>query len=160
MILKLFGGGFLVLAGVLFGHCRLSALRARERTLRELSSALGFMQNELTLLQTPLPQIFEKQRSCLFFRLLTAGFGTEATETLWRRAAMSLDLPAEAAAALSGLGCVIGRYDAARQVAEIEIVRSQLSDSADRLSEEIAARGKSFTGLGAAAGAMLAVILF
>ena len=150
MILKFFGGGFLVLAGSLLGHCRLSALRTQVRSLRELSTALGFMQNEL----------FEKQRSCLFFRLLTAGFGTEATETLWRRAAMSLDLPAEAAVALSGLGCVIGRYDAARQAAEIEIVRSQLSDSADRLSEEIAARGKSFTGLGAAAGAMLAVILF
>ena len=62
--------------------------------------------------------------------------------------------------ALAGLGAVMGRYDAERQAAELALVRQRLSDSAQALEREIIARGRHYAGLGAAAGAILAVMLF
>ena len=118
------------------------------------------MESELTALQTPLPEIFEKLKSEKFFALLSAGFSTEPTERLWRRAAAELALDAACETALAALGTVIGRYDAFRQAAEIAAVRMRLNERAAALEAEIAGRGKRLPGLGAALGAMAAALLF
>ena len=160
LTLRLLGGGLLVLAGALLGGSGAAALRTEARTLRSISAALGIFESELTALLTPLPDIFQKLRGERFFELLSAGFGTEPTERLWRRAAETLDIDAECVRALADLGAVIGRYDAARQAAEISAVRSRLDARAAQLAEEIAGRGRRLPGLGAALGAMAAVLLF
>ncbi len=158
--LRLLGGGLLVLSGALFGYGGTSALRERARALRALSAALGLLESELILRRTPLPEIFERLRGERFFALFAAGFGAEPTERLWRRAAAALELDDAATRARAGLGAVIGRYDAARQAAEIAAVRARLTEQAAEAERELAARGRRLPGLGAALGAMAAILLF
>ena len=160
LTMKLLGGGFLILAGTLLGGSGTAAMRRELRETRSLSASLGIMESELTALQTPLPEIFEKLKSERFFSLLSAGFGTEPTERLWRRAAAELELDAACETALAELGAVIGRYDAFRQAAEIAAVRTRLNERTAALEAEIAGRGKRLPGLGAALGAMAAALLF
>ena len=55
---------------------------------------------------------------------------------------------------------MLGRCAAQRQCAELALVRSRFSDAADALERELAARGRRYDGLGAALGAIVAVLLF
>ena len=160
LTLKLFGGGLLVLAGTLLGGSGARALREEADALRRLSAALGIFESELTALRTPLPEIFAKLKDEKFFALLWAGFGGEPTETLWRRAAETLGLERECTLALKSLGAVVGRYDAPRQAAEIAAVRLRLDARAEDVQRELNERGRRLPGLGAALGAMAAVLLF
>lgn len=160
LTLKLFGSGLLTLCGALVGWRGAASLRERAGRMRAISAALGVLSGELTALRTPLPQIFARLRGEPFFALLDAGFGTAPTETLWRRAASEMDLAESPAAALASLGAVVGRYDAARQAAEIAAVRAVLDESARSAERELAVRGRRLPGLGAALGAMAAALLF
>ena len=157
---KLLGALLLTAAGALLGWDRTREKKQRAALLRELSASLGLMADELSLLRTPLPSVFEKLRGSPFFQLLHAGFGSEALETLWTRAAASLDLGEAERASLSSLGAVVGRYDAPRQTAEIALVRARLDRAAEDCERELAGRARSYAGLGACLGAMLSVILF
>ena len=157
---RMLGGALLVLSGMLLGLRGAGELRMEACALRRLSAALGMLSGELTTRQTPLPDVFQKLRSEKFFALLDAGFGLEPTERLWRRAAEALELESGCAAALADLGAVIGRYDAARQAVEISAVRTRLEERADAVERELASRGRRLPGLGAALGAMAAVLLF
>lgn len=159
MSVKLLGGALLVLAGALLGGGGAIRLRAEAQTLRGLSSSLGVLESELTALHTPLPDAFHRLREERFFALLDAGFGLEPTEQLWRRAVAALELERGCAGALSSLGAVIGRYDAVRQAAEIEAVRCRLDARAAEAEREYSLRGRRLPGLGAALGAMAAVLL-
>lgn len=160
LTLKILGSSLLVFGGMLLGCSGVSAQRSEVKTLRGLSSALGIFEGELTALAAPLPDIFAKLGSTPFFAMLGAGFGTEPTEQLWRRAAGTLGLDDACAAALADLGAVVGRYDAARQAGEIASVRRRLDERAAHLECQIAERGRRLPGLGAAIGAMAAVLLF
>lgn len=160
VVLKLLGGGLLVFSGALLGGGGAAELREEVRTLQSLSMALGIFSNELTALCTPLPDAFQKLRNERFFAFLDAGFGTEPTERLWHRAAEAMKLQPECTRALDALGAVIGRYDAQRQADEIVAVRSVLNARADAAQRELSERGRRLPGLGAALGAMAAVLLF
>ena len=160
LMLRLVGGGLLAAAGAMLGNEKHREMRRAQRTLEQLCAALGRAAAELTGLRTPMPQLFMKLEDCPFFLLLSAGFGGEPLEKLWRRAAEVQPIPERDRTALAGLGAVMGRYDAERQAAELELVRKQLSDSAKALEREISARGRHYAGLGAALGGMLAVVLF
>ena len=160
LMLKLLGGGLLVISGTLLGSSGAAELREEVRVLRSLSAALGIFANELTALCAPLPDIFAKLRNERFFALLDAGFGTEPTEQLWHRAAEAMEMQPECTRALANLGAVIGRYDAQRQAAEIAAVRDVLNTRADSTQRELTERGRRLPGLGAALGAMAAVLLF
>lgn len=158
--MRLLGGGLLALAGALLGHEKKAELRAQQRSLEQLCAALGRMENELTALQTPMPQLFARLEDCRFFLLLSAGFGGEPLEKLWTRAARAQPIPEKDRETLGTLGAVVGRYEDQRQAAEIALVRQRLGESAAALEREIRQRGRHFAGLGAALGAMLAVLLF
>ena len=158
--LKLAGAALLIAAGWLLGRRGTDTLRRRAALLRAIGVSLGVMADELTALGTPLPSIFERLRGRPFFELLYAGFGGEPLPKLWRRAAEAQGLDAKDTEALASLGAVVGRYDASRQAAEIALVRRSLDDSAAAVERELAGRAKSYAGLGAACGAILAVILF
>lgn len=157
---RLLGAVLLSAAGALLGHSRLAAMRRRTALLREIGEGLGRMADELRVLLTPLPEIFERLRDRPFFCLLYAGWGLEPADALWRRAADAQELTARERETLASLAAVIGRYDAPRQAAEIGLRRAELTAAAERLEAEIAARGRNYTGLGAALGAILAVVLF
>ena len=158
--LRLLGGGLLVLAGAMLGLERLARQRRRLACLRELDCALGRLAGELETLQSPLEDAFARLGACPMFRLVSAGFGGEPLEPLWTRAAAAQPLDGEEIAALASLGAVLGRCPAARQAAEIALVRRRLRDAADALEREIAARSRRFPLLGAALGAIVAVMLF
>ena len=159
-MLRLAGGGLLALAGALLGYERHRELRARKQALEQLGAALGRMSAELTGLHTPMPQLFARLEDCPFFLLVSAGFGAEPLEKLWRRAAAVQPIPETDRETLAGLGTVVGRYEAERQAAEIALVRTRLEDSAAALEREISTRSRHYAGLGAALGGMLAVMLF
>lgn len=158
--LKLLGGLLLAAAGGLLGWQQCAEKHRTARLLRALAADLGVMAAELTVRRALLPQIFERLRDRPFFELLSAAFGTEPMDALWARAARSLPLPEGDREALASLSAAVGRYDAARQAAEIEAVRLRLAADAEELERFVAARGRSFAGLGASLGAMAAVILF
>ncbi len=158
--LRMAGAALLALAGALLGGEKQRELRAQKRGLEQLSAALGRMAAELTALRTPLPQLFMKLEDCPFFLLVSAGFGGEALERLWRRAAEVQNIPKKDRETLAGLGAVVGRYEAERQAAELDLARQTLAESAAALEREISARARHYAGLGAALGGMLAVLLF
>ena len=158
--LRLIGGALLAGAGTLLGHEKKSALLGQQRCLEQLCRALGRMESELLALQTPMPELLAKLSDCPFFLLISAGFGGEPLEQLWRRAAQAQPIPERDRETLGALGAVAGRYDAARQAAEIGLARQRLAESAAALAVEVSGRGRRFAGLGAALGAMLAAILF
>lgn len=158
--LRLLGAGMLALAGGALGYEKKAELRRQQRCLHQLCGALGRMESELLTLQSPLPQLLARLEDCPFFLLVSAGFGGEPLERLWQRAAEVQPIPTADRQLLGELGAVVGRYDARHQAAEITLVRRQLQDHSEALDREIAQRGRHFTGLGAALGAMLAAILF
>ena len=160
LTIRLLGAGLLALAGGLLGYEKTAELKRRQTCLRQLCGALGRMESELVALQTPLPQLLARLEECPFFLLVSAGFGGEPLERLWRRAAEVQPLPAADRQLLGELGSVIGRCDAQRQAAEIALTRQQLRERSAALEREMAERGRHFTGLGAALGAMLAAVLF
>lgn len=160
LTLRLLGAALLTGLGGAVGGAAVRSLRRRAELLRELSAGLGLMAEELTLLRTPLPDIFDLLGDRPFFCLLRAGFGAEPTAALWRRAAEALDIKQADREALASLAPVVGRYDAARQAAEISLVRARLDRSAQALEADLSGRARTYTGLGLSLGAMLAVILF
>ena len=154
------GVALLALAGALAGVEKQAQLRRKLKCLEELCAALGRMAGELRELQTPMPQLLARLERCRFFLLVSAGFGGEPLEQLWRRAAQLQPIPEADRETLGELGGVIGRCDAPRQAAEIEQTRRRLAESAAALEQELRQRGRHYPGLGAALGAMLAVILY
>ena len=157
--LRLLGGGLLVLGGAMLGRMRCAELERRKHCLRGIAAALGRLQGELEALQSPLGELFPRLSDCPFFGLVSAGFGDGPLEELWRRAAEAQPLSAEERAALAALGPVLGRCGVQRQCAEIALARRRLSESADAAEREIAERARRFPILGAALGAIAAVVL-
>ena len=158
--LRLAGSGLLVVSGALLGSSRKREKCREKAELERLCTALGLLAAELSALRTPMPQAFEKLEDCPFFLLVSAGFGGEALDSLWRRAAEAQPIPEDARSALAGLAPVMGRYDAQRQCAELLLVRERLAGCAAALEREIEDRGRHYAGLGAALGGMLAAVLF
>jgi stage III sporulation protein AB len=61
--------------------------------------------------------------------------------------------------ALSSLGAVLGRFDAAEQTADISRAIARLQKSSDRAREALSGAGKLYVGLGAGLCAMVAAML-
>ena len=159
-MLRALGGGLLILAGALAGLERLSAQRRRLACLRTLADALGRLAVELETLQSPLREALSRLTDCPLTASVYHGFGSESFETLWSRAAEAQPLSAEERRAVAALGGVLGRCSAERQTAELSLARRRLTDMADALEREIDARSRRFPLLGAALGAIAAVMLF
>ena len=157
--IRFLGCGLLALAGALLGYGKHTELRRQKQCLEQLCVALGRMESELTALRTPMPQILARLENCRFFLLVSAGFGAEPLERLWSRAAQAQPIPVQDRNTLGELSNVIGRYDAQRQAGEIALVRQRLTESAKRIQQEMQQRSSRYAGLGAALGAMLAVLL-
>jgi len=160
LALRLAGSGLLIAAGALLGWGREREMQRRLQCLRAVCDGLGRLAAELETLQSPLPAALGRLSDLPFFRLVAAGFGTEPFAKLWQRAAETLPLSQEERRALAAPGAVLGRCDAARGSAELSLTRRELTERADALEREIAARGRRFAGLGAALGAIVAAVLF
>lgn len=159
-MLRALGGALLILAGALAGFERLSVQRRRLACLRSLADALGRLAVEIETLQSPLEEALSHLTDCPLTEGVYQSFGTAPFEALWTRAADAQPISAEERRAVAALGGVLGRCSAERQTAELSLARRRLTDMADALEREIAARSRRFPLLGAALGAIAAVMLF
>ncbi|MGN1002100.1 MAG: stage III sporulation protein AB [Oscillospiraceae bacterium] len=164
-MLRLFGCVLLVAAGALAGNARLTAIKRRVRFLEDMDAALGTLQSRIETLLSPLPDVFgdlaagggESVRG--FFACLALSQGERPLEEVWAGALAAAELPEPERRILAPLGQTLGRYDVGRQSAEIGLVREGLRHLAASLRGEIAVRGRGYVGLGASAGALLALLL-
>lgn len=161
---KLVGALLLTAAGALLGFERSARVKRRVSLLTALCAALGVMAEEISMLRTPLPELFarlagrgpEETRS--FFTSLCTD-GGEMLSGRWSACVNALPLGAEEREALHALGMSLGRYDARSQCAQIEYVLSQLRREAERARCERDGKAGTYLGLGLSLGAMAAVIL-
>ena len=155
---KLAGAALLTAAGAMLGRGLLDPARRRVRLLRSLAAGLGRLADGLSLLR-PLPEILAELEGRPFFPELAAPCAAGELERAWRAAALALPLGREEREALAELGGVLGRYAAERRAGELAQVRARLDAAAAAEEEALKTRSRPSVGLGAAAGAMLAVLL-
>ena len=159
LYLRLCGALLVTAAGGLGGHAVFAARKKRAALLRELSAGLGLLADELELTAAPLDEVFERLRERPFFDQLSKDFDGASLARSWRRAAMAQSVDVESINALAGLGEIVGRCGAERQVKELELVRRRLDEAASALERDLAIQGRTLTGLGAALGALLTLII-
>ena len=157
--LRLLGALLVTAAGGFGGHAVYKARRRRAWLLWELAAGLGRLADELELRAAPLGELFEHLRDRPFFAQLSTEFDGVSLAMTWNSAAMALPLDMESKTALAGLGELIGRCGAERQVKEIELVRRRLEEDASVLKRDLAGQGRTLTGLGAALGALITLLL-
>lgn len=164
-------GAMLLAAGCTgLGFAAVGQLEARARDLRDLIAGLEVVGRELGWQLAPLGELLERAargsagRGAEFFRMCareTACLAGRSFREIWVRseARSGLRLAEEDRLILEQLGLVLGRYDADRQ-------RQALSAAVGRLEEQyLQARqrrqrlGRVYGTLGAAAGALLVILL-
>lgn len=163
-VMKIIGALLLSGAGAALGFERSAQVKRRVRLLSALTAALGVMAEEISLLRTPLPELFAglagrgPEQTRAFFASLSDTRGRPLSER-WSESARALPLDGEARETLCALGMSLGRYDAASQCAQIELVCAQLRRMTQEARSERDGRARTYVGLGLSLGAMLAVIL-
>lgn len=161
---RLSGALLLVIAGAALGLERSARVKRRVRLLSALGAALGVMAEEISMLRTPLPELFAQLAGRVgpelrgFFAALSEPDGRPVSEE-WGECVDELPLLPEERETLRSLALSLGRYDAPSQCAQIELVRTQVGRLAQEARLERDGKGKTYLGLGLSLGAMVAVIL-
>lgn len=161
---RIAGALLLAAAGAALGYECGARVRQRARLLSALCAALGVMEEEISLLRTPLPELFARlagrgpRETRAFFAALSAD-DDGVLLSRWSACVNALPLNGEERETLDALGLSLGRYDAASQCAQIGSVRAQLQRLAGEARAERDGRAKTYAGLGLSLGAMAAVIL-
>ena len=165
MTLKIIGAALLAAAGFGLGLGRLGTARRSIALLKDIDAALGRLGAEIALLRRPVPEVFMSlaesgpKLTLGFFAFLGAECECSPLQETWGRAVGLLGLRQEERRMLEGLGGVLGRYEAERQSAEVELVRSQLRASAEKLERELEGALRTYPALGLCAGAIAALLL-
>lgn len=149
------------------GFSMAAAYRNEEKTLRQLISALDFIQCELQYRLTPLPEL------CRLVGTPGRGAVGKVMERLARElesqiapdveccmnaALASVDLPKRSGEALRLLGTSLGRFDMEGQLRGLEAVRSNCRRELDLLAADKDHRLRGYQTLGLCAGAALAIL--
>lgn len=162
--MKIIGALLLAGSGAALGFERSACVRRHVRLLAALTAALGVMGEEISLLRTPLPELFAglagrgPAQTRTFFASLSDTDGRPLSER-WSESVQALPLDGEARETLCALGMSLGRYDAGAQCAQIELTCAQLRRMTQEARIERDGRARTYVGLGLSLGAMLAVIL-
>lgn len=161
---KIAGALLLSLAGAALGLERSARVKRRVRLLSHLGAALGVMAEEISMLRTPLPELFARLAGRAgpelggFFAALSEPDARPVSER-WGECVDALPLLPEERETLRSLSLSLGRYDAQSQCAQLELVRSQLARLAQEARLERDGKARTYLGLGLSLGAMAAVIL-
>ena len=150
--------GFLIAAGY----------RLEERTLRQLLSALDFMQCELQYRLTPLPELCRKVGAAAegyvraFFLSLAIALEDQIRPDVERCVSHGLaevpKMPALSAEVIKQLGVSLGRFDLNGQIRGLEAARTSCRSSLERLTKDKSLRLRSYQTLGLCTGAALAIL--
>ena len=166
MIAKLAGAVLMTAGGAWLGMAFSRGMYRSARAVEDMSAALGVMSSEISLLGTPLPDIFERlardgpEAAREFFLGLCSEAYADGFPAAWCAQIPRLMLPKEAEETLRRLSLTLGRYGADRQCAELGAARLELSGCAQRLRESARVRRRVCPGLGASCAAITAVLLF
>lgn len=166
--MKIIGSLLVVAVFTIFGVSKAAELYKRERTLCAVLEALCYIRSELQSILTPLPVIFDslmntaKPEMLPFLEKITGGMSCiydESFSELWTDAAETLCLSASQRSEVIRLGQYLGRFPAAEQCAAIDGCIVHLEP--EYMAAKAAAKEgrKLWTGLGLAAGLMLATVL-
>lgn len=139
-----------------------------EMVLRQLLSALDFMECELQYRLTPLPELCRQTAAeskgwvgDIFLALadeLDNQISPEVKSCMNAALAKSRELPEQAKIAMTELGQTLGRFDLPGQIKGIENVRQICRQGLDTLSSNRDQRIRSYQTLSLCAGAALAIL--
>ena len=170
-MLRLAGVVLLMLGAAGLGLGAAGQLRRRVESLRTLTGALEQAERELSFRLTPMPELMERlaQQAGEPARFLFAHcrdhlweLGEKSFGELWREALegeSDLLLGDRERDVLSGLGDVLGSYDAAGQREALQAAGAELERCLRRAEEDRDRLGRVYTALGLGSGAMLVLIL-
>lgn len=159
----------ILLCGGYFGFSMVSAHKREENALRQIISAIDYMECELQYRLTPLPQLLG-QASRQTKGTVSAVFGELAMElenqispevsccmeTILRK---QTDFPPITTLVLSNLGRSLGRFDLQGQLQELDCVRESCNRYLRELGNNRDTRLRSYQTLGLCAGAAIAILL-
>lgn len=167
-MLKWIGAVLIVIGCGGTGFSMAAAHRRREGELRQLMSALDFMQCELQYRLTPLPDLCRQTASqmvgCLrnLFRFLAEELEDQIAPDVQRcmsaAIARTTDLSPDVTSILKNLGNTLGRFDLDGQIRGFESARTDCRRVLERLTENRDVRLRSYQTLGICAGAALAIL--
>lgn len=170
MMLQIIGACCLVFAGGLFARGKTSDMKDHLAMLSSLMSALHIMICEIQTNLTPMGEIIrtlalsKDKYFALFFSEVSEQLAVQGAPYFagcWKAAVdsrCSILTPAERDA-LYILGDVLGRYDAAEECAAIERCILELNTGYEALRRRYHADARLYTGIGLAAGCILAIVL-
>ena len=170
-MLRLAGVVLLMAGAAGLGLGAAGQLRRRVESLRTLTGALEQAERELSFRLTPMPELMERlaRQAGEPARFLFAHcrdhlweLGEKSFGELWREALegeSDLLLGDREREVLSGLGDVLGRYDAAGQREALQAAGAELERCLRRAEEDRDRLGRVYTALGLGSGAMLVLIL-
>lgn len=162
-------GAALVVAGCgMAGFSMAAAHQKEEKALRQLLSALDYMECELQYRLTPLPELCRQagteNRGCIGHALLNLARELECqispdVESCMNAALASCgELPKRAGKAFRILGTSLGRFDLEGQIKGMEAVRGYCREELEKLGAHREERLRSYQTLGLCAGAALAIL--
>lgn len=169
MNIKLIGAVFVIFGCGWVGFRMASNHIREENALRQLISALDYMECELQYRYTPLPELCRQaaaqQKGHLrnIFLRLTQELEDQISPDVDRcmQAALfdSKEIPTHTRTMLENLGQSLGRFDMDGQLKGLENVRGECRRLLDNLGKDKEIRIRSYQTLGLCAGAALAILL-
>lgn len=162
-------GAILVIIGCGgFGFCMASSHRKTESMLRQLISALNYMECELQYRLTPLPELCRQAAKEgkgavreTFLRLageLEQQISPDAASCMIGALAYVPELPRNIREVFKELGKKLGCFDLSGQLSGLESVRAYCRRELEELEKNRDVRLRSYQTLGLCAGAALAIL--
>ena len=168
MMMKWIGAALVVVGCGGTGFSMVAAHKREEKEIRQLMSALDYMQCELQYRMTPLPDLCRQTavQSAGGIRSLFLHLATELEDQVspdvsrCMNAAVSKTsvLTDSTAALATNLGKTLGRFDLEGQLRGLEQSRSECRRVLDKLTQNQETRLRSYQTLGLCAGAALAIL--
>ena len=168
MSMRVIGAILIVIGCGYFGWSIPASVKREEASLRELVSALDYMQCELQYHMTPLPDLCrEAGIQCSknlgsFFRHLSEELENRLSPDVSGCVSAALTcvpgLPKRTVAALEILGMTLGRFDVQGQILELESLRNHCRAEIDEIGRNRDSRLRSYQTLGICMGAALAIL--
>lgn len=169
MIYKCIGVILVIAACGGFGCMIAAGYRKEIATLRQLISALDYMECELQYNMTPLPQLCRQTAAeskgvirTLFYELcleLENQMSPDVEQCVTAVTANTKDIPKEAATIFTLLGSTLGRFDVEGQLRGLEATRKEARRKLDDISKNQTERTRSYKTLALCAGAAVAILL-
>lgn len=163
-------GAVLIVTGCAgFGFAQASAYRKEESVLRQLLSALDFMECELQYRLTPLPdlcrQVGKETTGCIravfnsLAQEMDRQIAPDVSSCMHASLAIVKGVPERTKRILRDLGNSMGRFDLNGQLKGLEQIRSVCRQQVEALSSHRDERIRGYQTLGLCAGAALAILM-